>query len=88
MKITITTAAIALVMASHMAAQADPKTTFGGGMSIKVHSTKGTKTVRDTTAHTTLSDGTTVSTSTDNNDGQTPNGGGGEGGGENSGGEK
>lgn len=48
-------------------------TTTGGGPSITVQSSKGTRTIKDTTSHTTLSNGTVVSTST-GSDGQ-PNGG-------------
>lgn len=54
-------------------ALAQGTTTTGGGDSITVQSTKGTRTVRDTTSHTTLGNGVTVSTST-GKDGQ-PNGG-------------
>lgn len=72
---TVISAALAALIA---AAPALANPTFGGGMTIKVYSTKGSGTLKDTTAHTTLKNGSTVSTSTDNNDGQTPNGGAGE----------
>jgi hypothetical protein len=47
----------------------------GGGTEITVQDSKGTRTVRDTTVHTTTSNGTEVSTSM-GSDGK-PNGGGG-----------
>jgi hypothetical protein len=53
-------------------------TTSGGGPELTVHSSKGTRVLKDTTQHTTLSDGTVVSTSK-GKDGQ-PNGGAGNGG--------
>ena len=55
-------------------------TTQGGGSEITVQDSKGTRPVRDTTSHTTLGDGTVVSTST-GSDGK-PNGGAGSSGGE------
>ena len=86
MKTVLSLSLVAALSATPALAQMAP-TSFGGGGGIKVHSTKGSGTLRDTTAHTTTSNGATVSTSTDKNDGQTPNGGVGEGGegGENSG---
>ena len=60
------------------------QTTEGGGPSVTVQSTKGTRTIPDTTQHTTLSDGTVVSTSK-GKDGE-PNGGAGGGGGGSTGG--
>ena len=48
-------------------------TTTGGGPSVSVQDTGGTRTVKDTTSHTTLSNGVTISTST-GSDGK-PNGG-------------
>lgn len=52
-------------------------TTTGGGPNISVQSAKGSGTVRDTTSHTTSSNGVVVSTST-GRDGK-PNGGAGGG---------
>ena len=69
---------LAITLAAPALAQNAPTTT-GGGMSITVTSSKGTRTVPDTTSHTTLGDGTMVSTST-GSDGK-PNGGAGNGGG-------
>lgn len=62
-----------MIFASPTLAQNGRNTTTGGGLDITVQSSKGTRTVKDTTSHTTLSDGTVVSTST-GKDGQ-PNGG-------------
>jgi hypothetical protein len=73
-----------MISASPTLAQNAPNTTSGGGPDITVQSTKGTRTVRDTTSHTTLSDGTVVSTSK-GTDGK-PNGGAGNGGGNTQGG--
>lgn len=47
--------------------------TTGGGPDLTVQSTKGTRTLKDTTVHTTLDNGVVVSTST-GTDGK-PNGG-------------
>lgn len=69
---------LAMALAAPALAQTAPTTT-GGGPSITVTSSKGTRTVRDTTSHTTLGNGTVVSTST-GSDGK-PNGGAGNGGG-------
>jgi hypothetical protein len=52
---------------------AEPTTTTGGGPSVTVQDANGTRTVRDTTVHTTLDNGVVVSTST-GSDGK-PNGG-------------
>ena len=71
-----------MIFASPTLAQ---NTTTGGGPSITVQSSKGTRTVPDTTSHTTLSNGTVVSTSTDS-DGQPNGGAGGSGGSAGSGG--
>ena len=69
-----------VIFANPTMAQNGRNATTGGGPNITVQGTKGTRTVQDTTSHTTLSDGTVVSTST-GSDGQ-PNGGtGGSGGG-------
>lgn len=65
-----------IIFASPTLAQ---NTTTGGGPGITVQSSKGTRTIKDTTSHTTLSNGTVVSTST-GSDGQ-PNGGAGSSGG-------
>ncbi|WP_147707857.1 hypothetical protein [Microvirga massiliensis] len=73
-----------MISASPTLAQNAPNTTQGGGPEITIQSTKGTRTVRDTTVHTTLSDGTVVSTSK-GTDGQ-PNGGAGSSGGNTQGG--
>jgi len=63
---------------------AQPTTTTGGGASITVQDANGTRTVRDTTVHTTLDNGVVVSTST-GSDGK-PNGGVGSSGGSTNGG--
>ena len=60
------------------------QTSEGGGLSVTVQSSKGTRTVPDTTQHTTLSDGTVVSTSK-GKDGEPNGGAGGGGGGSNAG---
>ena len=73
-----------MIFASPTLAQTAPTTTSGGGPDITVQSSKGTRTVKDTTSHTTLSDGTVVSTST-GSDGK-PNGGAGSSGGGTNGG--
>ena len=52
---------------------AGPTTTTGGGPSVTVQDSNGTRTVKDTTVHTTLDNGVVVSTST-GGDGK-PNGG-------------
>ena len=54
-----------------------PTTTSGGGLELTIQDSKGTRKLRDTTTHTTLSDGTVVSGST-GSDGE-PNGGAGNG---------
>ena len=66
-----------MACASPTLAQYTPTTTTGGGLSVTVQSSKGSRTVSDTTSHTTLGNGTVVSTST-GKDGQ-PNGGAGSG---------
>ncbi len=63
---------------------AQSTTTTGGGPSLSVQSSKGSGTLKDTTSHTTLGNGVTVSTST-GSDGK-PNGGAGSGGGGSGGG--
>jgi hypothetical protein len=65
-------------------ALAEPTTTQGGGSDITVQDGNGTRTVRDTTVHTTLDNGVVVSTST-GSDGR-PNGGVGSSGGSTNGG--
>ena len=52
-------------------------TTSGGGLELTIQDSNGTRKLRDTTTHTTLSDGTVVSGST-GSDGE-PNGGAGNG---------
>jgi hypothetical protein len=73
-----------MIFANPTLAQNGRNTTTGGGPEISVQSSKGTRTIKDTTSHTTLSDGTVVSTST-GSDGQ-PNGGAGSSGGGTNGG--
>lgn len=70
-----------MIFASPTLAQ---NTTTGGGPSLNVQSTKGSGTLPDTTSHTTLGNGVTVSTST-GRDGK-PNGGAGSNGGDTTGG--
>ena len=62
-----------MTFASPTLVQAAPTTTQGGGSDITVQDTNGTRTVKDTTVHTTLDNGVVVSTST-GSDGK-PNGG-------------
>jgi len=62
-----------MIFASPTLAQTSSTTTTGGGPDVTVQSGKGTGTVKDTTSHTTLSNGVVVSTST-GSDGK-PNGG-------------
>jgi hypothetical protein len=69
-----------MIFANPTLAQNAPTTTSGGGPDITVQSSKGTRTIKDTTVHTTLGDGTVVSTSK-GSDGQ-PNGGAGSSGGD------
>ena len=91
MKKFIQSAAAAFVLVAPTMASADGELLNGGVTTVQ----KGNKTavLKDTTIRQTLSDGTTVETSSDKNDGTTPNGGangggsnGNGGGGESSGG--
>jgi hypothetical protein len=68
-----------MIFANPTLAQNAPTTTSGGGPDLSVQSTKGSGTLKDTTSHTTHSNGVVVSTST-GSDGK-PNGGSGSGGG-------
>lgn len=86
MKYLCSTGIAAALVATPMLVQATPPTSFGGGVSMTAQSTKGTGKLRDTTAHTVTESGAIISTSTDKNDGETPNGGTGTGG-ESSGGD-
>ena len=70
MKNLVPIALVAMTLAVPTLAQADPPASTGGG--ITVTSSKGTRTIPDTTQHTTLANGSTVSTST-GSDGK-PNG--------------
>lgn len=79
MKLIITTSIIAAITSGAAFAQVKAPTSFGGAGGVVIQSTKGTRVQSDTTAHTKTESGATVSTSTDQNDGQTPNGGVGEG---------
>ena len=84
MKRVLSTVLFTMILASPTLAQT---TTTGGGPSLNVQSSKGSGTLKDTTSHTTHSNGVVVSTST-GSDGQ-PNGGsggGGDGGGNGGGG--
>ena len=76
MKRLLSIALFTMIFASPTLAQT---TTSGGGPDLPVQSTKGTGTLKDTTSHTTLSNGVVVSTSTDKSG--NPNGGAGNGGG-------
>jgi hypothetical protein len=80
MKHVLSIALCTMIFASPTLAQ----TTTGGGPEITVQSSQGTRTVKDTTVHTTMPDGTVVSTST-GTDGK-PNGGVGSNGGSTNGG--
>lgn len=73
-----------MIFAGATLAQTPSTTTMGGGPDLTVQSNKGTGTVKDTTVHTTLSNGVVVSTST-GGDGR-PNGGVGSSGGNSNGG--
>ena len=84
MKRILSVVLLTTICAGPALAQSAPTTNSGGGQSISVQSIKGTVTVRDTTSHTTLGNGTVVSTSV-GKDGQ-PNGGAGGGGGGSAGG--
>jgi hypothetical protein len=84
MKRSLSIVLFTMVFANPVLAQTAPTTTKGGGPDLTVQSTKGTGTVKDTTVHTTLSNGVVVSTST-GSDGQ-PNGGVGSSGGGTTGG--
>ena len=75
MKRSLLIALCTMIFATPTLAQSGSTTTKGGGPDITVQSSSGTRTVKDTTVHTTLPDGTVVSTST-GTDGK-PNGGGG-----------
>ena len=66
-----------MISANPTLAQNTPTTTSGGGLELTIQDSKGTRKLRDTTTHTTLSDGTVVSGST-GADGE-PNGGAGNG---------
>ena len=70
MKRVLSTVFFTMILASPTLAQT---TTTGGGPSLNVQSSKGSGTLKDTTSHTTHSNGVVVSTST-GSDGQ-PNGG-------------
>ena len=76
MKRLLSIALFAMIFANPALAQNAP--TSGGGLTVQ--GSKGTRVLRDTTSHTTLNDGTVVSTSK-GQDGQ-PNGGAGNGGGD------
>jgi hypothetical protein len=80
MKRVLSIALCTMIFASPTLAQ----TTTGGGSEITVQSSSGTRTVKDTTVHTTMPNGTVVSTST-GTDGK-PNGGVGSSGGSTNGG--
>lgn len=75
MKRILSLALFTMIFANPTVAQVATPTQTGGGSSVTVHSTKGSATVKDTTAHTETTSGATVSTSTNKNDGKTPNGG-------------
>jgi len=84
MKRSLSIVLFTMIFATPTLAQNAPTTTTGGGPDLTVQSSKGTRTIRDTTSHTTLGDGTVVSTST-GSDGKS-NGGAGSGGGGTTGG--
>ena len=73
MKRVIPVVLFTMILASPTLAQNAPTTKKGGGPDITVQSAGGTRTVKDTTVHTTDSNGVVISTST-GSDGQ-PNGG-------------
>ncbi|GLS34398.1 hypothetical protein SAMN04488498_12744 [Mesorhizobium albiziae] len=75
MKRLLSTVLFTMILATPTLAQT---TTTGGGASLPVQNSKGSGTLKDTTSHTTHSNGVVVSTST-GSDGQ-PNGGSGGGG--------
>ncbi len=77
-------ALLATICASPALAQSGPTTTQGGGPDVTVQSGNSTRTVKDTTVHTTLDNGVVVSTSS-GTDGK-PNGGVGSSGGGTNGG--
>jgi len=80
MKFIVPVTLTAVLIAHPILAQIKPPTSFGGGDSVTISGTKGTSIQSDTTARTKTEDGVTVETSTNQNDGQTPNGGVGSGG--------
>jgi hypothetical protein len=84
MKRLLSIVLFAMIFANPTLAQNAPTTTSGGGPDLSVQSTKGSGTLKDTTSHTTHSNGVVVSTST-GSDGK-PNGGSGSGGGDTTGG--
>jgi predicted S18 family serine protease len=84
MKRLLSIALLTMIFASPALAQSGPTTTKGGGPDVTVQSGNSTRTVKDTTVHTTLDNGVVVSTSS-GTDGK-PNGGVGSGGGGTNGG--